>query len=361
MTKMIRTFHAVGQGAFYTEEFGDEFTMVYDCGSYTGSNIIEDEIKKSGLKTEIDLLVISHFHADHINGLNYLLENYTIKNILLPFLHDDEKIEVYLHNSQASEFVKKLCLNPINTISEISGETSVVFVNAYSEENDRDRQETIDLREIDSERNINSGTSISMGRQWIYVPFNFRYTRRSVALTAKFTAEGIPLGVTDFVNFYLENQDKVRDAYRSIPGDMNTNSLVLYSGVKEQPEVASFNYFINSRPFCHSRYNPDVGCLYMGDYNAKGVTKMDNLESEFSRYYEYIGTIQIPHHGSRHNYNPRLHFKNLICVISAGMHNSYRHPHGSTLKQIVQNDGIPVIVTESPSSRLVQKITLFQI
>lgn len=37
--KMVRTFHPVGQGAFYTERFyeGDKnvFNMVYDCGSST--------------------------------------------------------------------------------------------------------------------------------------------------------------------------------------------------------------------------------------------------------------------------------------------------------------------------------------
>lgn len=28
---MIRTFHPIGQGAFYTEKFDDGFTVVYDC------------------------------------------------------------------------------------------------------------------------------------------------------------------------------------------------------------------------------------------------------------------------------------------------------------------------------------------
>lgn len=31
---MIRTFHSIGQGAFYTEEF-DDFRFVYDCGTDT--------------------------------------------------------------------------------------------------------------------------------------------------------------------------------------------------------------------------------------------------------------------------------------------------------------------------------------
>jgi hypothetical protein len=29
---MIRTFHSIGQGAFYTEKFDNGFTVVYDCG-----------------------------------------------------------------------------------------------------------------------------------------------------------------------------------------------------------------------------------------------------------------------------------------------------------------------------------------
>jgi len=44
---LIRTFHPVGQGAFYEERhsFGDnEFTIVYDCGSKTlGKKLLDRE------------------------------------------------------------------------------------------------------------------------------------------------------------------------------------------------------------------------------------------------------------------------------------------------------------------------------
>jgi hypothetical protein len=34
MFTMTRTFHTVGQGAFYNEDRDCYFTMIYDCGSY---------------------------------------------------------------------------------------------------------------------------------------------------------------------------------------------------------------------------------------------------------------------------------------------------------------------------------------
>ncbi|MDE6005918.1 MAG: MBL fold metallo-hydrolase, partial [Oscillospiraceae bacterium] len=100
--RFIRTFHPVGQGAFYSEEFeidGKEtFTMVYDCGSSTISPLDKygklkknsklQKIIKSDLGTkEIDLLFLSHFDADHVNGVELLKP----KTIVIPFINPSHK------------------------------------------------------------------------------------------------------------------------------------------------------------------------------------------------------------------------------------------------------------------------------
>ncbi len=197
MFEMIRTFNSIGQGAFYTEEFTDHnFTMIYDCGSYQNKSIIESEIKKGDLNKEIDLLVISHFHEDHINGLEYLLKNHNIKNIILPFLHPSEKIEVFLHNS--NQFIQNLCLNPKETIKENSEfkDTKIIFVSEYKKE--LENSDPVDISNLND--SVNSGTEITIATQtkhckWTYVPFNFRFKERSSKLISIFKKEKIPLTI----------------------------------------------------------------------------------------------------------------------------------------------------------------------
>ena len=70
--------------------------MVYDCGTETGEKNMEvslddqiDLFKKRKLHiSQIDILFISHFHADHINGLKRLLENVRVKKTVIPMLDE---------------------------------------------------------------------------------------------------------------------------------------------------------------------------------------------------------------------------------------------------------------------------------
>jgi ribonuclease BN (tRNA processing enzyme) len=81
---MTRTFHPIGQSAFYSEKFESGFTIVYDCGGSTKA-IVEQEIQNSFEKDEkIDIVFISHFHNDHINGLEFLLKYCDVQKVVLP-------------------------------------------------------------------------------------------------------------------------------------------------------------------------------------------------------------------------------------------------------------------------------------
>ena len=89
---MIRTFHAIGQGAFYTEFFED-FIAVYDCGSNNNIDLIRKRINATFEEgTKIDAIFISHLHEDHVNGLEYLLDYCQVHRLFLPLLTNDEKI-----------------------------------------------------------------------------------------------------------------------------------------------------------------------------------------------------------------------------------------------------------------------------
>ena len=75
----------VGQGlsvVFYS----DDKIAVVDCGSTSGENagFITHEYLSNQGKFVIDLLILTHFHDDHINGVEYLLSRMNVAAIAIP-------------------------------------------------------------------------------------------------------------------------------------------------------------------------------------------------------------------------------------------------------------------------------------
>jgi len=162
------------------------------------------------------------------------------------------------------------------------------------------------------------------------------------------------LGITveNFYSRYEQNRDKIINIYKAIPGELNTNSMTLYSG-----DTKKIPIFIIKNKKRTIIIIENSGCIYTGDYNLKGKRKWNQFHTAFSLYFDKTGIIQIPHHGSSYNYNQEFNFKpNLFSIISAGKTNKYRHPHVSTLRNIILKDGIPIIVTEDDDTQFIQEI-----
>ena len=100
------------------------------------------------------------------------------------------------------------------------------------------------------------------------------------------------------------------------------------------------------------------GCLYTGDYEAKGKHKWNDLKNAYDKYWDYIGCVQIPHHGSHKNYNPEFASLNSYFVISAGCRNNYRHPSGLVIKDLILKNKYPLIVTEQHDSDILLEINI---
>lgn len=89
-----------------------------------------------------------------------------------------------------------------------------------------------------------------------------------------------------------------------------------------------------------------IGCLYTGDYDAKYKRSFDKLISKYEYCWPQLGVIQVPHHGSEHNFNEALIKRGLACVISAGTENGYNHPSEKVISGISKKKGECYIVTE---------------
>lgn len=124
-------FHPVGQGLFASGRIIHQyqlhawtppsFSWVYDCGTSSSvSKILIPELNHFGMESlllgsSIDLVTLSHFDSDHINGLTELLERVSVQTLLLPLIPLWKRLElafmdeVLLH-SDSMDFY----LNPVS-------------------------------------------------------------------------------------------------------------------------------------------------------------------------------------------------------------------------------------------------------
>ena len=121
-------FWNVGQGLFSSGriQMGDapDFHWVYDCGSVSKNyqNLLSKAIAsmdKLYSTDMIDLMTISHFDEDHINGVNQLLKNKTVRYWLLPYYPLEQRLIIaYLRNISSENALFEFYLSPIKYLSE---------------------------------------------------------------------------------------------------------------------------------------------------------------------------------------------------------------------------------------------------
>lgn len=360
---MIRTIHSIGQGGFYTERFennDDVYNIVYDCGSdtrFTGKGkLIDHEITQTFKKDEIvNILFISHFHRDHINGIKKFLTYCKVEYIFLPIIDDVSR--VLLLSSDDNKDFRDFIVNPVEYIKKLDEETNVVFVKS-----DNDGLEIhYDLQQEDRKYEIvESGENVAEKFmkvvEWEYKPFNLvdkelinkvkkAYEDAEAEIPKAIDANHIKLAKTILNKIIKSNEER------------NASSMILYSGAYDLSKWVVEDMFCNgqmcSRYCCgcceclRFEYGFKSGCMYFGDYNLKKYKKI-GIESK-------VSLMQVPHHGSIYNFNTDIfkYFEQLnFLFISAGEKNRYRHPSGNVIKDIIKSQKCFKLVTENKSSML---------
>jgi len=87
--------HAVGHGGFHTGHLsgptGGHFHWAFDCGAKRTAKFetyLEDWTRRTSL--ELDWLFVSHFDMDHVSGLDTLMSRTIVKNVMVPYLNENE-------------------------------------------------------------------------------------------------------------------------------------------------------------------------------------------------------------------------------------------------------------------------------
>lgn len=302
-------------------------------------------------------------------------EHCKIKKVVIPLIDDEEKtilkVSNYIEDKQ--KLHEKLIDNPEAFFGE---NTSIIKINTeYNPENQR----PFDISEINDNRILPSGTILvhkekkHIDFDWVFIPFNYKQKERIEKFKSAIDAindernkenkENLYLEELNKIDYIKENKKDLIKAYKKVEGDLNKTSMVLYSGPRKYNRnnfyLTPYNlrnaYYLS--PHCFAPHRLRSGCLYTGDINLNEDNFVKDINEKLNKVSRFIGTLQVPHHGSRYNFNESILRINKLCcaIFSFGTKNSYGHPGFLVLESIVRNRVFPYFVTERGYDIVVQE------
>lgn len=372
--RMERYFYPVGQGAFYRERFsfedGSNFNIVYDCGTTTpkGNDNIEKIIDEWG-NEKLDILFISHFHEDHISKITSLINKLKVKLIIAPFLTaiDKEviKIEILRRNSELDK--KEINYENISNTFKI-----IDRYETYLAENAKEIK-LVAKNELDNNSNYKNVSYIKEGEinideygfpySWIIDTYVIDNNKKNdiINIFYKHFGEIDKLTIRD-VKDILENKNKKQILKELYGKKIHKMCLLVYSGpINDSIYQNNYKYCkirnCLNYPITYCKNTKNAGCLYTGDFEANDSSYFKELCNHFYKYINKIGCLQVPHHGSKNNFNNSFLKLNCFYVICAGKHNKYKHPSKTVIQELKNGNKVYFIVNEN--SRIVKFIINF--
>ncbi len=366
-----RIFHPIGQGAFYSERHTScNINIVYDCGTTNPKSLAKQRVVSESFSKDdvIHILFISHFDKDHISLIDTLKKAVKrIEKVVLPLLHDEEKIFLSnIYKALGQPRLAKLVSNPNEFFGE---ETQIIGVQPPNTEIEESLPSYVS-------RTIPSGTPLTISglNDWVYIPFNYQYKTRSNEFQKKLHNEGIDVGKLktdpDYLLYGITDVEKKkiigvyngRGDYKGkgVSGNINENSMFLYSGPSSKKDLHKhswirgyyrcdlFRCYVNIDSHSHR-----VACLYTGDGDLNKV----DIRKIYRRYWDLIGTIQIPHHGSGKSFKATpFNEGGFLCPMSVGNKNSYGHPSPIVISELFLKRNFPILITEDADSTYIEII-----
>lgn len=142
----------------------------------------------------------------------------------------------------------------------------------------------------------------------------------------------------------------LKKLYQALPDlhDYNSSSLCLYSGPIAEPYPQHWRY-MRCMSLPGERYEgrccgDNVGWLGMGDAHLQDAAAFRRFREHYRKHLGLLSTLVLPHHGSRHNYDPeRIQLHRLLAPIahynvpvfvaaSNPDHKKFRHPHQEVVR-----------------------------
>jgi hypothetical protein len=374
-----RLQHAVGQGFFHSGEIREDNDLrhryVYDCGAmgkYASHRDarIKSYLSREGARSTLHTLFLSHIHADHINGLEQLLDKtagLTVDTIILPLINVADRLTAYARTtvedpaSAQNEFYRKFIVDPTAALSRFrprqilyvepgnrgdgapgggedrpEGPDGGKFDIVGGKEGDRGpawvlvgkgqpRWNDISVKAVlsaepvralviqDTMALVTRGTQ----RDWLLAPFVDPTVKshrnkflNALAACRKLSRRKLEAWLAVTANIQKLVTTDLADlaaAYTVVSGDLNLTSMCLYSG----PRTASAGPVQHEASFGHFISttigdNHPIAWLTTGDAALANKKRRADFIQHYRGLLDQVTTLTLPHHGSDHNFHPDL-------------------------------------------------------
>ncbi len=392
MTKQMNSvetmfmYHNVGQGLFYSGEIralGTIFRFVYDCGSKNIQALTTAirRFKQDAYGDKINLLIISHLHSDHVNGLEELFNNFEIMEVILPYFSPIERLLIAFRKINMPSWYYEFLADPVRYLLE-RGVRKVIILGGdegYEEDVPEEvgpfpPEEKFDVGELKDDEKLKKsilqydrdwekyigekliiknhiGYAVALGF-WLFRFFNYKISLPTInELKNCLEKSGLVTEDTKSIKKAIrvkKERKKLKECYELLKKDLrkfNNTSLILYHGPigkhKENillyPYIFPHLYFYQIKEFLFTVNN--FGQFLTGDADLN--FKYDTLKRHYKKYFKSILITQVPHHGAKQNWNKEIMKdaqNSKFWVISVGLNNFYGHPSYSVIEDIVYSN-----------------------
>lgn len=298
-----RIQYAVGQGGFHAGELradGEiELRYVVDCGAMSAyakrrNQCIDEYLHREGAGTVLDVLFLTHAHADHVNGVERLLapvSGMRVKAIVMPLLSVVERLLSFAKTTDddpreaSSPFYRDFTVDPVTAVSRF-GPEHIILVESSGLDNgapfSRDENgpnpdqpdPTVwpDANENRSWKPVGHGVARSLypvtgtgnskrdraalrasvipdtvgflyqavNRNWLLAPYVDPGVKAGTGAFLKALASQLSLSITKLLDWLNDPRNvktlvtkdvaKLVAAYKAVGKDLNVTSLIVYSG-----------------------------------------------------------------------------------------------------------------------------------
>ncbi|MEE3663234.1 hypothetical protein V2I52_15025 [Brenneria sp. g21c3] len=342
------TYHGVGQGLFISGEITSNersFKWVYDCGSSSksGKLLLERKIKNIFKQRNepivIDMLVISHFDRDHINGCESLLKTFKVNKVILPYIPLWKRILLALEQKVGitGKYID-FYINPtqyINGISE-NKEIQIEYIDSqlidFNGENISPTNESQYIPPHENESDLFNSSNVKLRKnggvliekdiiRWEFVFYNDEAMKRRLDKTTIEEIKKLCIEINKDKKTIKKIKEKYEEKYTN-KEERNMISLFMYSGPTDIKSSLEEIYTHSCSSTCVKNHdmvyqyssNPKSGFLFTGDGYLNTQHRFEALKNSITeKRMNNILSFQIMHHGSKNNWFHGI--ANEICPI----------------------------------------------